>query len=472
MTTNDSPSRSRLGRGWSIIRASLSGEQHDYTIGSLHRAILLLAVPMMLELAMESVFAVVDIYFVARLGEAATSAVGLTEAVVTLLYALAIGLSMGLTATVARRIGEGDREAASRAVAQGILLGAGISIVVAVLGIIFAPEILGLMKATPEAIEQGTGFTRVLLGTNVVIFLIHLINAAFRGAGDPFLAMKSLWLANFVNVVLDPCFIFGLGPFPEMGVTGAAVATTIGRGTGVAYQLWMLFHDGGRLEVKRSMWSIDVPSMTRLLRVSAGGILQFLIATASWVALMRIVSEFGDIPVAGYTIAVRILMFTFLPAWGLSNAAATLTGQNLGAQNPARAEKAVWLTGIYTMLFLGGVTVVFLTLAPHLVGIFTQDPEVIAYGTDCLVIISYGYVAYAWGIVIMQAFNGAGDTWTPTRLNLVCFWLVQIPLAWYLAKHLDLGPTGVFWSVMGSEALLAVLSILVFRRGKWKHREV
>ncbi|MCG8653803.1 MAG: MATE family efflux transporter, partial [Pirellulales bacterium] len=460
------------GRTWSIVRSSLSGQQHDYTKGNLHRAIILLAIPMMLELAMESVFAVVDIYFVAKLGEASVSAVGLTEAVMTLLYALAIGLSMGLTATVARRIGEADEAAASRATAQGILLGVGISIVVSVIGIMLAPQILAMMDASDEAITLGSGYTRVMLGGNVVIFLIHLINAAFRGAGDPFLAMKSLWLANFVNIVLDPCLIYGVGPFPELGVTGAAVATTIGRGSGVMYQLAMLIRGGGRLELSRPMWLIDVQSMVRLLRVSSGGILQFLIATASWIALMRIVSEFGDVAVAGYTISVRILMFTFLPAWGLSNAAATLTGQNLGAKDPDRAERAVWLTGTYTMAFLALVTVMFLTLAPQLVGIFTAEPDVIAYGTDSLVIISYGYVAYAWGMVMMQAFNGAGDTMTPTRINLLCFWVVQIPLAWVLAQLLEYGPAGVFWSVMVSETLLAFVSIFVFRLGKWKHREV
>lgn len=461
-----------MSRYWTLIRESLSGKQHDYTTGNLHRAILLLAVPMMLELAMESVFAVVDIYFVESCGEAAVAAVGLTEAVMTLLYALAIGLAMGVTATVARRIGEGDEAAAAKATVQALLVGVLISIVVGVVGFCFPVEILGFMDASPEAIEIGSGYTQVLFTTNAVVILIHLLNAAFRGAGDPFLAMKSLWLANVINIILDPCLILGLGPFPEMGVTGAAVATTIGRGTGVAYQLWILWGGKGRLRLDRESMVVDPGAMWRLVRVSTGGILQFLIGTASWVVLMKIMATFGDVAVAGYTIGVRILMFTFLPAWGLSNAAATLVGQSLGAKDPDRAESAVWWTGIYTMAFLASVTVVFLSLAPQLVGIFTADQEVLAYGVDCLVIVSYGYVAYAWAMVMMQAFNGSGDTMTPTYINLFCFWAVQIPFAYLMATQWGLGPSGVFWAIMGAETLLAIVSILVFRRGNWKTRSV
>ncbi len=456
------------------IKDSLFGKAQDYTSGNLHVCILMLAVPMMLEMAMESVFVVVDMYFLGFLGAPAIAAVGLTESVLTLLYALSIGLAMGTTAMVARRVGEGDVDAARRVTLQAIYIGVGISVVIGLIGVLYAEEILSLMEADASVIEAGSGYTRLLIGSNVVIMLLFLINAAFRGAGDPSLAMRSLWLANAINIVLDPCLIHGYGPFPAMGATGAALATTIGRGSGVLYQFWMLFSPRakGHLRLRGMPMSIDFGVIKRLLRVSMGGILQMLIATASWVFLMRIVSEFGKVPVAGYTIAVRILVFTFLPAWGLSNAAATLVGQNLGAQQPDRAEKAVWLTGLYNMAFLALVTVVFLTLAPVLVHIFTDDPEIARYGIDSLRIISYGYVFYAWALVMMQAFNGAGDTMTPTWLNLFCFWCVQIPGAWYLALGADLGPSGVFWSVMGAESLLAVLSMLVFRRGKWKTRDV
>ena len=466
----------RLGI-WQSIRASLSGELHDFTTGSLHRAIFLLAVPMMLEMAMESVFAVVDIYFVAKLGADAVSAVGLTESVLTLLYALAIGLSMSTTATVARRIGEGNPTAASHAAAHAIYLGLGLSLLIAIPGSLFAPEILTAMGGEPSVVEAGTGYTRLLLGSNAVIFLLFLINAAFRGAGDPTLALRSLVLANTINIVLDPCLIHGYGPFPAMGVTGAAVATTIGRGTGVLYQTWMLTRrrdstTGGRLRITRRELVIAPREILRLIRVSTGGIAQMLIATASWVALMRIVATFGKVPVAGYTIGVRVLIFSYLPMFGLSNAAATLVGQCLGHRNPERAERAVWLTGYYTMAYAAVVTVTFVSMPDTLIGLFTSETAVAETGVEALRVISYGYVFYAWGLVMMQAFNGAGDTMTPTRINFVCFWLVQIPLAWMLAHPVGRGPNGVFWALMWSETLLTMVSVAVFRRGRWKSREV
>jgi putative MATE family efflux protein len=457
---------------WADIVQSLSGEEHDFTTGSLHRGILLLAVPMVLEMSMESVFAVVDIYFVSTLGADAISVVGLTEAVLMLLYAVSIGLGMATTATVARRIGEKDRVGASKAAYQSIVLGCLVSLVIGIPGFLFAEEILGLMRAEPSAIASGAGYTRILLGSNVVIMLLFLINAAFRGAGDPAIAMRSLCLANAINIVLDPCLIYGYGPFPEMGITGAAVATTIGRGSGVAYQFWALARRRGRLDLAAAGFRIDWAAMFRLLHVSAGGIAQMLIATASWVVLMYLVSGFGKEPVAGYTIAVRIAMFTFLPAWGISNSAATLVGQNLGSRQPDRAERAVWLTGLYTSAFLAVVTIVFLSLTPELVGIFTDDPVVSAYAIDALRIMSYGYVFYGWGMVMMQAFNGSGNTMIPTGLNLVCFWMVQIPLAHLLAINAGLGPTGVFWSVTSAESLLAVISVLWFCRGTWKQAVV
>lgn len=472
----DAPTpRSGLGRLIAFVRSSLSGELHDFTKGNLHRAILLLAIPMMLEMSMESLFAVVDVYFVAKLGAPAVAAVGLTESVLTLMYALAMGLSFATTAAVARRVGEGDHRAASVATWQAMILGLLLSCLIAVPGILWAEEILGLMGAKAETVEQGSGYTRLLLGSNLVIFWIFLINAAFRGAGDPLLAMKSLWLANGINIILDPCLIHGYGPFPAMGVTGAALATTIGRGTGVLYQCWCLYRGSGRLRLDREVMHLQFTAMLRLLHTSLGGIGQMLVATASWVALMRIVSLFGEEPVAGYTIAIRIAIFVFLPAWGLSNAAATLMGQNLGARQPARAERAVWLTGIYNMGFMALVTVLLLSLGPQLVSIFVdsvEQPQVFVMAVESLQILSYGYVAYAWGMVMLQAFNGAGDTMTPTWINLICFWAIQIPGAYALAVPAGLGPAGVFWSVMGAEALLAVVAVLWFRRGGWKGKEV
>ncbi|MFG0315767.1 MAG: MATE family efflux transporter [Planctomycetota bacterium JB042] len=453
---------------WSQIVGALRGEQFDYTQGRMPRAILLLAVPMVLEMMMESVFAVVDAYFVAKLGDAAVAAVMLTESMLTIVYAVAIGVAMSATALVARRIGERNVEGAVRAgtqtVALGVLIGAAIGVPCA----FFAPNLLGAMGASEAVVAEGSTFARILLGTNVVIVLLFLNNAVFRGAGDAALAMRTLWIANGINLVLDPCLIFGLGPFPELGVTGAAVATTIGRGTGVLFQLWMLRRGVGRIRLAGPSCRIEPSIMRELLRLSVGGVLQFLIATASWVCLMRIVAPFGDTVVSGYGLAIRVLMFTILPAWGLSNAAATLVGQNLGAGRPERAEQAVWLTGLYNMLFLGGVAAVMLTLGPEILGLVTDRPATIAAGADALRIISYGYVFYAWGMVMVQAFNGAGDTMTPTRVNFVCFWLVQIPMAFLLARPAGLGPSGVYWSVAAAETLIAVVCVVLFRRGAWK----
>jgi putative MATE family efflux protein len=468
----DSSSKRSATGFWSAVRASLSGEQHDYTSGTLNRSIALLAIPMVLEMVMESVFVVVDVYFVGRLGAEAVAAVGLTESVLTLLYAIAIGLAMSTTAMIARRIGEGDHEGAARAGSQAILLGLGIAAAIGIPAFFAGPSVLTWMGASPATVAIGGGYTSVLLGTNVVILLIFLNNAIFRGAGDATLAMRSLWLANGLNIVLDPCLIFGWGPFPELGVTGAAVATTIGRGTGVAYQLWMLRRGTGRVRLAGPAVRLDFAVAKRLVRLSLGGIGQMLVATASWVALMRIIAPFGDVAVAGYTIAIRIIVFAILPAWGLANAAATLVGQNLGAGKPERAEAAVWRTGLFNMAFLLVVTVAFLSFGGPLVSLFQEDPEVVAIGSNALRIISYGYVFYAWGMVMMQAFNGAGDTMTPTWVNVGCFWACQIPLAWTLAVGLEKGPVGVFWSVMLSEMLLALVLMVLFRRGGWKGRIV
>ncbi|MFQ5742749.1 MAG: MATE family efflux transporter [Acidobacteriota bacterium] len=463
------PSHPSAGRRlWSDLRDALRGVQFDYTKERLGRAILLLAVPMMLEMSMESVFAVVDVFFVMRLGSAAAATVGVTEAMLTLLYAVAIGFSMGTTAMVARRIGEKDPEAAGSASVQAIVVGIGIALLVGLLGGFNASALLSIMGGTPEMVSTGYGYTTVIFAGNVTIFLLFLINAIFRGAGDASMAMRSLWLANAINIVLDPCLIFGIGPFPELGLTGAAVATTTGRGIGVLYQLTILLGGHSRVVIGRRQLRLQPAVMLALLRVSMFGIFQYLIATSSWVVLVRIISAFGDAVLAGYTVAIRIIIFAFLPAWGMSNAVATLVGQNLGAGRPERAERSVWLTSAYNMAFLGVVGVIFLLFAPALVGLFTADPAVIAAGVSCLRIVSYGYLFYAFGIVVVQAFNGAGDTATPMFINLFCFWLLQIPLAYGLAHPAGLGPIGVFIAIPVAESVMAVVGGLVFRRGKWK----
>jgi len=458
------PKRSFL----SEILAALRGAELDYTRGSLTRGIWLLAVPMVLEMAMESTFAIVDVFFVARLGDAAVAAVGLTESLLTLVYALAIGFAMAATALVARRIGEGNKPGAVRAATSALFVGLLAGVALGIPAWLFAPDLLRLMGASDAVIATGSGYTKILLGLNVVVMLIHLGNGVFRGAGDAALAMRTLAVANGLNLVLDPCLIFGLGFFPELGLTGAAVATTIGRGSGVAYQLWMLRSGKGRIALRGPAFRIERPILRAVLRLSAGTVGQFLIATSSWVVLVRIIAPFGEAAIAGHTISFRIAMFAFLPAWGFSNAAATLVGQNLGARRPDRAERAVWLTGVYTSVFLGAVTILFLSLAPELVSIFTDEPETAAVATQALRILSYGYVLYAWGMATVQGLNGAGDTRTPTWMNFACFWVLEIPLAWGLAQPGGLGPAGVFWSVCIAESALALLGITLFRRGRWR----
>jgi putative MATE family efflux protein len=408
------------------------------------------------------------VFFVAKLGDDAVAAVGLTEAMLTIVYALAIGFAVATTALVARRIGERNKDGAVRAATSALAVGVLSGVVIGVPCFFLAEELLGLMGASESVVAQGAGYTRTILGLNVVVILIHLGNGVFRGAGDPALAMRTLFLANGVNIVLDPCLIFGLGPFPELGVTGAAVATVIGRGIGVAYQLWMLRRGRGRIALRGSAFRVETPILLEILRLSAGTVAQFLIATTSWVALMRIVAPFGEEALSGYTVAIRIVVFAYLPAWGFSNAAATLVGQNLGAGQPERAERAVWLTGLYTMAFLALVTVVFLAFARELAGIFVQAPDTVRVAEQALRILSYSYVCYAWGMATIQGFNGAGDTVTPTWIHFFCFWAIEVPLAYWLAQGAGLGPRGVFWSVCISESLLAVVSVLLFRRGRWK----
>ncbi|HXG68634.1 MAG TPA: MATE family efflux transporter, partial [Blastocatellia bacterium] len=361
---------------------------------------------------------------------------------------------------------------ASVAAVQAIILGVLISIPVGVVGFLFTPQLFRLMGAEESVIAEGAGYGMVIIGTNIVIMLLFLINAIFRGAGDAALAMRALWISNGINIVLDPCLIYGIGPFPEWGVTGAAIATAIGRGTGVLYQLYILLRGRGRVKISREQWRLNVKVMLRLLRVSLGGIFQFLVATASWLGLVRIVADFGSPAIAGYTIGLRIIVFAILPSWGMSNAAATLVGQNLGAGKPERAERSVWMTGVSNMVFLGAVTVVFVIFAEPLIRLFTDEPDVVAMGVDCLRYISYGYVFYAYGMVMVAAFNGAGDTVTPTGVNLLCYWLFQIPFAYWLAHGAGMGARGVFLAIAISESLIAVVSMILFRMGRWKKQEI
>lgn len=466
-----SDERSAFRRVRSFLSEALKDNDEDFTTGPVGRALGLLAIPMMLEMAMESIFAVVDIAFVSRLGTDAVAAVGIAEALITVLYAIAIGLGMGLTAMVSRRIGAKDPHGAAQVTGQAIWVGVFLSIGIGIFGVMFARDLLVIMGASDGVIEQGTGFTAVLLGGSFSIIYLFLLNAAFRGAGDATVALRSLWLANGINIVLDPCFIFGLGPFPEMGVTGAAVATTIGRGIGVAYQLWYLMNGRGRIAFAVQHLRF-VPSLAwRLLRISLGGIGQFLIATSSWIGVMRIVAMFGSPAIAAYTIALRMMEFVFLPAWGLGNAAATLVGQNLGAGQPDRAEESTWKAARYNAAFMAFAGIFLLLFAQTITGWFTDAPDVLHIGTRCLQILGIGFPMYAVGMVIVQAMNGAGDTETPMTLNVICFWLVQIPLAFLLATKTSLEPHGAFIAIVVSESLLTVLSVIVFRRGGWKIHE-
>lgn len=465
-------SRYSWRRRAALWRLALRGDERDYTRGPIRRAVFLLSVPMVLEMALESVFAVTDIFFVSRLGPEAVAAVGLTEAVLTLVYAVAIGMSMAATAMIARRTGERDKSAAQTATAQILWVGLIASTIVASAGLLFPGEILTLMGAESSVIENGKGYTMIILGGSITVMYLFLLNAIFRGAGDAAIAMRSLWLANGINIVLDPLLIFGVGPFPEMGVTGAAVATTIGRGTGVCYQLWHLFGVSSRLQMQWQHLSLNMSVMLRLLRVSAGGVMQFVIATSAWVFLMRIVAPFGSEAVAGYTIAVRVIMFTILPAWGMGNAAATLVGQNLGAGQPERAAKSAWMAARYNMIFMVLVGIVFIVFSPMILRIFTSEPAVIEYGVNCLRIISYGYAFFAIGLTMVQAINGAGDTDTPTVINFFGYWVLQLPLAWWLAIPNGMGPEGVFWAVMAAESVLALMAAWAFQRGRWKLRQV
>jgi putative MATE family efflux protein len=457
---------------WSSLVEAVRGSHQDYTTGSLNRAILLLAVPMVLEMVLESLFAVVDVFWVGRLGANAVAAVGLTESMLTLVFSVAMGLSLSTTAMVARRIGEKDPEGAAVAGVQAIALGFFVSLAIGIPCFIFAPNLLRLMGASPEIVAMGSGYTRICLGGSFAVLLLFLNNAIFRGAGDAAIAMRLLWVSNIINLILDPCLIFGWGPFPRLGVTGAALATLTGRSIGVLYQFYRLMRGTERIRILSSQVRLSWDVLMRLIRVSLTGILQFAIAHTSWIGLVRIVSIFGAAALAGYTIAIRIVIFVILPSWGLSNAAATLVGQNLGAGQSDRAEKAVWRTGLYNVIFLGAVGLVFIFFPEPIVRLFTHDPTVVPLGAACLRIVSYGNLGYAYFMVMMQAFNGAGDTITPTIVNFFGFWLFEIPLAYWLALPLHLRSNGVFASIAIAESSMAAVSAILFRQGRWKKKKI
>ena len=457
---------------FSDIKEAVSGTEQDFTEVKLSKAILLLSIPAVLEMIMESVFVIVDIFFVSKLGADAVATVGLTESLVTIVYAISLGLATATTSMVSRRIGEKHPEEASKTAFQAIFTGIIVSIIIAIPGTIYSGRLLELMGASETISEQLSGYTRIMLGGNVVIMLLFIINAIFRSAGDAALAMMVLWVGNIINIILDPCLIFGLGPFPELGVTGAAVATTTGRGVAVLYQFWLLFYGKKRIQLSVRQLSINVKIITRLIRLSLGSIGQNLIGTISWIALVRIISVFGSEIVAGYTIAIRIISFVLLPSWGISNAASTLVGQNLGAKKPERAEKAVLVTGWVNMILLGIVGLILVLIPGYFINLFIDDPAVITSGTQCLRIISIGFVAYGFGMVLVNSFNGAGDTTTPLKINIFAFWLIEIPLAWFLAIRLGMEQQGVFTAIVIAESIMTLTAWLVFRRGKWKLKEV
>jgi putative MATE family efflux protein len=457
---------------WSSLVEAVRGSHQDYTVGNLNRAILLLAVPMVLEMVLESLFAVVDVAWVGRLGADAVATVGLTESMLSLVFSVGIGLSLSTTAMVARRIGEKDPEGAAVAAVQAIILGLGVSLAIGVPCFLYAPQLLRLMGATPAIVAVGSGYTRICLGGSCAVLLLFLNNAIFRGAGDAAIAMRLLWISNIINLILDPCLIFGWGPFPRLGVTGAALATFTGRSIGVMYQFYRLLKGTERIRVLVRQIRVRFDVLWRLVRVSVTGILQFAIAHTSWIGLVRIVSTFGAAALAGYTIAIRIVIFVILPSWGLSNAAATLVGQNLGAGNPDRAETAVWRTGLYNVVFLGSVGLFFMFFSEPIVKLFISDPAVVPLAASCLRIVSYGNIGYAYFMVMMQAFNGAGDTITPTIVNFFGFWLFEIPLAYVLAMPLGMKSNGAFFAIAIAESAMAAVSAILFSRGKWKVKKI
>ena len=454
------------------IKEAVSGTEQDFTEGRLSRAILLLSIPAVLEMIMESIFVIADIFFVSKLGADAVATVGLTESLITIVYAISIGLATATTSMVSRRIGEKNPEKAAKTAFQAILTGIIVSVIIGVPGAIYSERLLEAMGASSVITGQLSGYTRIMLGGNVVIMLLFIINAIFRSAGDAAVAMRVLWLGNLLNIILDPCLIFGLGPFPEMGVAGAAVATTTGRGIAVIYQLWLLFYGKKRIQLSLSDLTVNVKIMTRLIRLSMGTIGQNLIGTTSWIALVRIISVFGSEVVAGYTIAIRIISFVLLPSWGISNAASTLVGQNLGAKKPERAERAVMATGWVNMILLGVIGLILVLFPAYFIRFFIEDGAVLEAGVECLRIVSIGFIAYGFGMVLVNSFNGAGDTTTPLKINIFAFWLIEIPLAWILAIKSGMNEQGVFTAIVIAESIMTFTAWIVFRRGKWKLKEV
>jgi len=451
---------------------AISGSEQDFTQGSLRRAIFLLSIPMVLEMLMESIFAIVDIFFVSRLGADAVATVGLTESLLTIVYSLGVGFAMGATALVSRRIGEKDPEAAATSGFQAILIGVVLSVPLAIAGIFYAGDLLELMGASPALTESYSGYLRIMLGSNVVIMLLFINNAIFRSAGDAVIAMRVLWFANILNIILDPLLIFGIGPFPALGIEGAAIATVIGRGLAVIYQFYLLFRGSARIVIRKSNFRVMPIVMARLVRLSSGNIGQYLIATASWIGMVRIISEFGSEVLAGYTIAIRIIVFALLPTLGISNAAATLVGQNLGAGKPDRAEKSVWGTGKINLVVLGMIGLMLVAIPDFFIGMFISDPAVLKSGSACLRIIASGFLFYGFGMVLVNSFNGAGDTMTPLWINLFCFWVVEIPLAYFLAITSGVGENGVYYAILIAESLMTITAFVIFRRGKWKLKVV
>ena len=464
-------SQPRSGFLASVLEA-IRGTKQDFTEGPIGRSVLLLATPMVLEMLMESLFAIVNVFWVTRLGADAVATVGLTESMMTIVFAFGIGVSMSTTAMVARRIGEKDPRGAATAGVHAIFLGIGLSILMGVPAFLLAPHLLASMGATPQLVATGQNYTAIVLGANVVVILLFLNNAIFRGAGDASIAMRVLWTSNLINLVLDPCLIFGLGPFPEMGITGAAVSTLIGRGFGVSLQLWTLSTGRSRVSILRSDWKIVPKVMGALARVSTTGVLQFAVGNLSWLILVRMISSFGSLAVAGYTIGIRIFIFAILPSWGLSGAAATMVGQNLGSKKPERAVKAVYITGFYNAAYLGAVSLAFIFAPGLLIGFFTDDPSVTQYAIACLRTVAFGNIAYAFGMVMVQAFNGAGDTVTPTLINMIGFWLCEIPLAWVLAFPFGMGVRGIFYAIPIAHFLITIMGVTMFLRGSWKQRRI
>ncbi|MCD4834170.1 MAG: MATE family efflux transporter [Bacteroidales bacterium] len=457
---------------WEDILEAISGTNKDFTSEKLSKAILLLAIPMVLEMIMESVFAIADIFFVSKLGSDAIATVGITESLLTIIYSIGMGLSMATTALVSRRIGEKKPYRASIAAVQAIIAASVISLIIGIPGMIFAKDLLRLMGANSEIINHGSIYPTILLGSNIIIMLLFIINAVFRSSGDAAISMRVLLLANGINILLDPLFIFGLGPIPAMGIKGAAIATTTGRGIAVLYQFYILFKGNGRIKIYKKAIRLNIKVMFDLIKISLGGIGQSIIATSSWIGMVRIIAMFGSTALAGYTIAIRIIIFVLLPSWGISNAAATLVGQNLGANKPDRAERAVWATGYVNMVLLGIVSIVFIIEPYFFIKLFINNTDIITTGAQGLRIISIGFIFYAMGMVMIQAFNGAGDTRTPTKINIICFWIIEIPLAYFLSKFYGMNESGVYTAIIIAESIMTLIAMWLFKKGKWKTEQI